>query len=234
MRKYTQYACYFFKHHLTTHISKKINDVVWCRNCQHGFSLCRFDKKVYDTDYAAGYERYRNSPINKALHKFRREFTLDSAPPFKGHKTLLDFGCATGEFCRSVASSYEVYGYDINKAYEAVWRRDEMGINYSTKLPGNIEFDVVTFFDSIEHVEDPMGLVRLLNAKVVVVSIPIMSKQFWINSKHLKPREHLHYFTTRSLFGMMGMLDYIPVRFSSQESHLGREKITTYAFVKKS
>jgi hypothetical protein len=223
-------SCYLVKEHKVDALAPNITSVNWCKICTHGASIYNFDKAVYNVDYARIYDKYKFSPINAKLHEFRRRFTIQNAPP-GDYPILLDFGCATGEFCRKVADVYDTHGYDVNTSYTDAWRVDET-TTYSTKLADR-QFDVVTFFDSLEHVHDPLHLITYLNPGAVIVSIPMMDRRSWVNSKHLKPKEHLHYFTSRSLLQMFSIAGYVPVMFSQVESQLGREKITTYAFRKR-
>jgi len=79
---------------------------------------------------------------------------------------LLDIGCGNGTFCRLAEElGYEVYACDVaEKAVQyarAVHRLRNTWVGTSRNLPaGWHEFDVVTCFEVLEHLEDPYGLER--------------------------------------------------------------------------
>ena len=169
-------------------------------------------------------------PMSKPLQAFRSAFLQRSVP--RSCKRLLDFGCGTGAFCRSACKHYTTFGYDINHYYQTTWREDASPITYSTKLQDQ-PYDVVTFFDSLEHVQDPVNLIKFLSSvKVFIVSLPVMEKTAWPSSRHLKPLEHLHYFTFTSIFKLFAKCGYALTTFSEGETILGRQDILTFAFRK--
>jgi len=66
-------------------------------------------------------------------------------------------------------------------------------------------YDVVTFFDSLEHYPD-IDFVQKLNCNYVVVSLPWChntSDEWFSTWKHRKPDEHLHHFDLSSLTNFM-------------------------------
>jgi 2-polyprenyl-3-methyl-5-hydroxy-6-metoxy-1,4-benzoquinol methylase len=75
---------------------------------------------------------------------------------------LLDVGCATGFFLAEAASHYEVQGVELS-AWSAAWAREQLGLKvhtgtlHSAALADTV-FDVVTLWDVIEHVPDPVPL----------------------------------------------------------------------------
>jgi hypothetical protein len=73
--------------------------------------------------------------------------------------------------------------------------------------------DIVTFWDSIEHLSDPVSVLRGLNPESVFISTPSTDdfpdgETELIKWHHYYPGEHLHYFNSYSLNAMLGALDY--------------------------
>jgi hypothetical protein len=74
----------------------------------------------------------------------------------------------------------------------------------------NSAWDVVTFFDSLEHFPDPT-IFSKINAKYIVITVPdptlVIDFKNW---KHWKPGEHLYHFTPcslRELFSGYNLVD---------------------------
>ena len=114
--------------------------------------------------------------------------------------SLLDVGYGNGSFLK-IASNIipKCYGYDIQK----------------TVLPPNVQhvhtmtnayYDVITFFDSMEHFTD-LSFLPDLKCSFVVVSVPEChypeNTEWFINWKHRKPNEHIYHFSRRALLQFM-------------------------------
>lgn len=97
-------------------------------------------------------------PLLTFLSKRRLEFS--GIPPYYSRHRILDVGCGSGSFVREMEQlGWEAYGLELNP--EAVrYARDHMDLKVSEgSLPSlKLEagfFDVVTMFDSFEHMPNP-------------------------------------------------------------------------------
>jgi SAM-dependent methyltransferase len=113
---------------------------------------------------------------------------------FASSGKLLDVGFGTGAFIKAAEKAgYDAFGCDAHG--------EECGVRRAP-LDGDEVWDVVTFFDSLEHFPDLAPIRRLIGrAKLVVVTLPstpadLLTNQRW---RHYKPGEHLHYFCRKSL-----------------------------------
>lgn len=115
-------------------------------------------------------------------------------------KSILDVGYGNGAFL-NVAKRYfdRCSGYDvIDNRYlpVGVTREDNITDNY---------YDVVTFFDSLEHCES-LDFIKQIECEFLVVSLPwchYLSDSWFEQWKHRKPDEHLHHFNSISLTNFM-------------------------------
>ena len=104
----------------------------------------------------------------------------------RGYKKCLDFGCGIGSHgIVFTKNGFEVTLYDISKELLdfAKWRftireLDARFIDSETKIPNNY-FEIVVAFDVLEHVPDPIRILRLFNNKLITggllcTTIPVM------------------------------------------------------------
>ena len=171
---------------------------------------------LYDSDYYAtenpkgGYANYfLDSDVNRRTFRDRIR-AIESRYGRKGR--LLDVGCALGDFLiEAKDAGWDVAGVEIS--HYAAQRARERGLRVSA---GRIEyldlpaasFDVITLYDSIEHMTDPVatlaavrrllvpgGLVHLVTPNVGGLQSRALGR-FWY---HFKPGEHLFYFSPDTL-----------------------------------
>lgn len=183
---------------------------------------------VYDDAYFANYQGLAESPIAKALNDFRASLVTRYAPVSgQSSCSLLDVGIGDGAFLRRIDEFrfwLNAEGCDVNPAGVA-WLI-ERGQLSSFEVPGS--HDVVTFWDSLEHIRDPRPALAA-SRNYVIASLPIFtSAEHAVASKHFKPDEHFWYFTRHGFveFARAEGFDLVDVR--ATESALGREDIETF------
>lgn len=117
-----------------------------------------------DSGTKDGYSDYKEEAVNLE-RTFRRRINILKRYQEKGG-ALLDIGCATGEFMKLAAEYWNVYGVEISSYASRV--AEERGLNvFNGKLEQspylNSGFNVVTLWDTIEHVAEPLDTMRLIN-----------------------------------------------------------------------
>ena len=128
-------------------------------------------------------------------------------------KTILDVGYGNGDFLNLCSNNIpNCYGYDIS--------------NYP--IPENCnfiedifsrEFDVITFFDSLEHFQT-INFVSKLKCNYIVISVPWchnFSDEWFHNWKHRRKDEHLYHFNDESLLKFMNYCDFQCVSLTNVE-----------------
>ncbi|WP_298189215.1 class I SAM-dependent methyltransferase [Novosphingobium sp.] len=136
---------------------------------------------------------------------------------------LLDVGCSIGQFAaRARDAGFAATGLEINAA-SAAFARDHYGlevaegtIHDAPQAPGSL--DVLTMFDVIEHVPDPLGDLRkawdlLAPGGTIVLSTPNIDGLFPKASlplaktldywPHPEPPYHLYQFSAKTLGALL-------------------------------
>lgn len=142
----------------------------------------------------------------------RRAEILTAFCPDRGR--LLDFGCGTGHVVRQARLlRWFAWGHDLTRY------SDDFTFLGEWRIGG--PWDVVTFFDSLEHLPDPAGVVRQLGAPAVMVSVPwchYPDRPDWFMAwKHRRPGEHLWHWSRETLDRFFARLGYRAVMWSSFE-----------------
>jgi 2-polyprenyl-3-methyl-5-hydroxy-6-metoxy-1,4-benzoquinol methylase len=125
---------------------------------------------------------------------------------------LLDVGCATGLFLEVARNrGWDVTGVELS-SFAAEKARSKGFRIIGTRLGetdwGNETFNLVTMFDTIEHLPDPMseastvrkilapdGLFAVITPNIASLHARIAGSQWFL----LKPEEHLYFFTLTTL-----------------------------------
>ena len=145
---------------------KKINvEIYECLICKTGYSkyIPNNLSEIYDLNSEVQDKIKSHKKRSKYfIKKFGTE-RLRFIKKFKKKGSLLDFGCGTGEFINFAKKQFKVNAFDfsleLSKFVEA---------NYNIKTFSNLEklkkkFDVITLYDVLEHVENPVQLLKRLN-----------------------------------------------------------------------
>ncbi len=159
-----------------------------CPDCDHIFQYPPAIRVNYDKKYIQ--DRYDAYPTTEAMSYLRLGFVKAVAQQGR----LLDVGYGNGAFVKAaLRSGFDAYGNDVHGC--------DYGIREADLNHGDF-WDVVTFFDSLEHFPD-LGIIKDLSrrSRTVIVSMPARPENFPadLSWKHFRPGEHLHYFSDRSL-----------------------------------
>lgn len=154
---------------------------------------------TYDIEYVD--TRYSKAPVEQmsALRFGHIAGVLGKIP-----ESILDVGYGSGDFLKFATNLLtDVNGYDVPPAFPV------SGVTSVDSLYSR-QYDLVTFFDSLEHFEDPSEI-RNLNCNFVHISVPwchYFSDEWFDNWKHRRPNEHLWHFNPESLGAFMASLGF--------------------------
>ena len=183
-------------------------------------------ERVVDPDVEPYWDHYQqlefSGPITKELNKFRVEFVAK-------HTTglLLDIGIGNGAFLRARnATGAPTRGFDVNS--KACSYLKEIGA--FTEIFSEPAVESATFWDSLEHIEDPSAILARVKC-FAFVSLPIFYDLTGVlRSKHYKPKEHRWYFTKPGLIWYFETFGFRCIDISHKESDIGRQDVETFAF----
>lgn len=156
---------------------------------------------VYDSNYVSTYDTEAYKRQSDILQALRLGFTIASHGTTP--KKLLDWGYGNGAFMKFAAQVID----DIN-GFDLTGLEVEGCHTFTGSLFTNDYYDVITFWDALEHIED-LAFVKKLNCKTIVVSLPhchiLTEGKEWFDEKykHRKPDEHIHHFNRFSLENTM-------------------------------
>jgi len=131
-------------------------------------------------------------------------------------KKILDVGYGNGDFLRASSNIIkECYGYDISNypLPENCYKKDNLTDD---------KYDVITFFDSLEHFND-IDFVKTLNTKFILISLPwchYFSDKWFGDWKHRREGEHIFHFNEESLKKFMDEQGYNTINISNFEDSI--------------
>lgn len=152
---------------------------------------------IYDDEYAKRYAALAATPLGRAIYTNRWALIQR----YVGSGTVLDYGSGPGSFNAHGPDSFTRFNYDINPA---------CGFTTKVWLPSKVTYEggkptyhhdyprinILTMWDSIEHVANFYGEIKDINPEWVFLSTPnIMACTGPVEfEKHLRLREHIHHF----------------------------------------
>jgi 2-polyprenyl-3-methyl-5-hydroxy-6-metoxy-1,4-benzoquinol methylase len=96
------------------------------------------------------------------------------------NKNVLDFGCGNGNFLNfAKLSAAEVAGIELEKAMHPYFKKNDLNVfpNLQTAKSKKQEWDLITAFHVVEHLEDPKSVLRDLSELLtidgkIVIEVP--------------------------------------------------------------
>jgi SAM-dependent methyltransferase len=221
------------------HNYEVITTFVKCDNCGLIYQNPRPTFEEMGVHYPSEYELFAPEPDpNKSSWLLNQEIHYGNAKRYryitryKHAGRLLDVGCATGIFLQGVRSlgKWELYGVEVNEQIAHFAQGRGLDVRSGTLEQAKFEneyFDVVTLWDVLEHLHDPVGSLheihRILKPDgLLVIRVPNLNSwdsglfgRYWIG--YDAPR-HLYVFNSETL---SHLLDTAGFSVLGQNSALG-------------
>ncbi len=192
--------------------------LVCCQGCGFAYTTPRPEGELLGSFYTLDYKPHQSPPPtllsspNPSSGRLVAKDLRKGFPPF-GEGRMLDFGCGSGSYLeRMKAKGWKVTGVDASA---------KMAHNLSQKgwevYPGSLpntalhgrSFDLMTMWQSLEHVPDPVGLLRAALALLVpggklLIAVPALDSwnftafgEDWLGVDFPL---HFSHFTKKSLY----------------------------------
>ncbi len=147
-----------------------------CRSCGLVFSdpipdpalvFSRYSSDWFEKEYLPS---FGIDPINPSLAHLDSRYAAELEPvePYRKNGRLLDVGAGAGLLLSHARSrGWEVYGVESSD-YGPAWAKNKLGIDIfhgtldKAKFPDSY-FDVVMLQDTIEHVPDPLAVIKRIH-----------------------------------------------------------------------
>ena len=196
------------------------NSLVFCNDCDiyYNKSLPEviFLKEYYESDYRLTLSTEEYLTERRRLFRLPEQIQLiskiiDFKPP---PSTMLDFGCDKGYFIDEARRyGYDVFGIESNK-YSSKYAGD-LGLNIFKDIESiDIMADIVTMWHSLEHIPDPVGLLKKIknnmsDGALLFIRVPAFDCKWrkimagkWI---WLQPMNHYFHYTIKSITNFLTM-----------------------------
>ena len=196
--------------------------IVKCRRCALVYCNPRLTGEETDKRYSSEYFRHEylptvlppGGPDDGAFldQRYRSPVALlEQSGAVRGR--VLEIGTGAGFFLKAAArAGWDAHGLELS-ADASAYARATLGLNVLQSAAEDMPFepgtfDAVAMFEVIEHLRDPMRVLRaarraVRNGGVLVMSTPNLNALTrWALGKDwavLSPAEHLYYFTERTL-----------------------------------
>lgn len=169
------------------------------------------------------------SPVSDKLFQAKKEGFLPLLNDVHRlrHSTgsMLDFGCSGGYAMSAFKDAgWEVAGVELNEETAADARRRLGATIYRTlaEVPSDARFDVILLSHVLEHIPDPVALLRVVGhhlseTGIVIVKVPnygsltVRHVQRW-KSMCFVPGQHIWYFEPETLTRLMKLGEFVPAR----------------------
>lgn len=183
-------------------------------------------KKLYNEAYfkGEGFDKGVNYVENLKYKKgidFINQDRLKNIEKFANKEKILDIGCGFGEFL-DVAKKrgWDAYGIELSKFASDVAKKNFKlnvfkGTLEQAKYPAET-FDVATMFEVIEHLTDPVHILkecnRILKKKGIIIiqtgNVESISAKLYGKRWPYFLAGHLHYFSKKTLSKMLEKADF--------------------------
>lgn len=184
--------------------------------------IFQIEKKpiTYTPQYSTAYDRY--GEISNYMSYLRLGYVIGTI----GHvpESILDVGYGNGSFLKACSKIIpDCYGNDISG-----YKMPEE-CTFVSDIKSKF-FEVITFFDSLEHFED-IEFMNQLKCKYVCISVPCChykDDEWFKNWKHRKPDEHLFHFNRKTLNKFMMRMGFKNISSSNIEDTIRIDKTDEY------
>lgn len=178
----------------------------------------------YDAKYVAIYDTPERMQKSQALQRLRLGYCESHFD--RPINSLIDIGYGNGAFLEYVKVTKTInalYGHDISGV------EPPRGVHEVNEKWIFDHYDVVTFWDCLEHYPD-ISFVANIRANIIVISLPwchanTFGVDWFTTWHHRKPNEHLNHFNNISLVKTMAMYGWRNISTCNMEDMVRVPKV---------
>lgn len=204
-----------------------------CRYCKLVFSyVIPEDKKLEEHYEQYGRNDYRSPITTKRYRELLKWFEV-----YRGNGRILDLGCGTGYFLEEALDlKWEAHGIEISQKARNLCREkgiQMVGSVLDEAIQSNMQYDVITAFEVIEHLSHPEEEFKKLAELVrkggmLYLTTPNFNS---LNRRILNEKwdalcfpEHLSYFSKTSLDSLLSLYGFSRLSLKTEGISPGRLK----------
>ncbi|MCA6364754.1 MAG: class I SAM-dependent methyltransferase [Bacteroidetes bacterium] len=205
-----------------------------CADCRFVFSA----SIPSAAELQAHYSSYRRNNHFSGITRKRYLELLETLEPYRKHNRILDVGCGDGYFLETAkARGWEVYGTEFTTDAVEICRNKGITMFQGTILdvPQELEFDVVTTFEVIEHMNNGAEFAArthalLRHGGLFYFTTPnfnsISRRKLKGNWRVIDYPEHLSYYTPSTITRLLRSNGFTKIRLIT--SGVSLQSQTTY------
>ena len=193
-----------------------------CSNCGLVFisPVLEDSHGLYTDDKSSSPSKYYRLSYHSDYKTFIRRIKLIEKYTVKG--SILDIGCSTGNFMEAAMKNgwENVCGVEPNPVSANECKKKNLKVieGFADKeLVKKIQdaFDAIYIGDVIEHVENPVEILnivnRILGGEGIIMIVTPNFDSFIVRKLQIKPYEHLLYFNETSLRNLLKICGFHPI-----------------------
>lgn len=196
-------------------------------------------KEWYEKEYDY---KARNILISKSYRTCHKKF-LDKFEDIPSGTKILDIGCGVGEFLAELqGKGAEVWGVDFNKNLTQIAKNKfglkniyTMDFNDFFNKEGLPQFDIITFFGVLEHIDNPLELVWKVKKIIkpdglIATSAPCKENLVTGLSCRDLPPDHLTQWNIQAISNLFQKIGYGVSRFEYLDQFQSFKSVITEKF----
>jgi 2-polyprenyl-3-methyl-5-hydroxy-6-metoxy-1,4-benzoquinol methylase len=191
-----------------------------CKSCGLVFSKKIPTKKELEEHY----DKYERNDFLSPITIKRYQELLDEFEKYRKTGNLLDVGCGIGYFLEQAKiRGWKVYGTEFTDEAINICQNKEINMHKGVLTTSNYveKFDVITSFEVLEHINNPMEEIGNFSALIrpgglLYCTTPNFNslsrrllQQSWNNIVY---PEHLTYFTVKTLSKLLSINSIFPIK----------------------
>lgn len=201
-------------------------ELMECGQCGFVFVPQKYRKEISYEHYKkddAVYEAIRNSDHELKLHRHYQR--IDFFIKYAKGKKLLDVGSGWGHFVWAAQNKgFDAYGLELAE-YPAKFSMEELKLNVQRRnffdLEEKEKFNVITFWDVLEHIDDIHDFMKKCSAlqekeDILVLQVPAIDSPVarWKKKEwKMIGIDHVNYFSRKTMNQLLEMHGYEIIRF---------------------